>query len=297
LSQNFSLRKFEKVFQKSFSSFQQNKFKKLKNQQNSFEKNFLSITKSNEISNQTPFSKDLTNVLLLRKQSKDTSKPESLFSEKNSFLQMHSKKDNILLKSLSTSFQNFYNSSQSSILLSSNKKTSEKMQTSLNSFNNFYCSEPSENFFKKPWTTLSTEEIRKMNCLQNKKEFEKNKNFIAPDIILKRDGFLFYPSKQKFFSKNSNSQVFKIFEYSETQKQNKSFSNLLNKQNIMFVSNFQENSQKQNNVLFEQRFEKEKHLQRKRRLKKQKLETRRRKKENAFFLVLFGYVFIYIKSF
>jgi SpoVK/Ycf46/Vps4 family AAA+-type ATPase len=286
LSKNFSLRKFEKVFQKSFSYFQQNKFKKLKNQQNSFEKNLLSTTKFNDISNQTPISKDLKKVVLFRKQFKDASKPDSSFFDKNSFLPMHSKskKENILLRSLSTSFQNFYNSSQSSILLLSNQKKSKKIQTSLDSFDNFYYSDPSENFLKKPWTNLSTEEISKMIYLQNKKEFEKNANFVAPDIILKRDGFLFYPSKQKSFLKNQNLQIFKIFEYSETQKYNKSFSlTLLNKQNKVFFSNFQENSQKQNNRLFEQRFEKEKHLQRKRRLKKQKLETRRRKKRKRFF--------------
>jgi SpoVK/Ycf46/Vps4 family AAA+-type ATPase len=103
---------------------------------------------------------------------------------------------------------------------------------------------------------------RKFSVLQGQLKLSKTKNFLSPDIILKRDGFLFFSKSQvSSFIQNKKQNETSRFDPLQTHgiiaDHNKNFSS--------------------------KRLEAEKSFQKKRRLKKQKLETRRRKKRKRFF--------------
>nr|WNK75868.1 FtsH [Scenedesmaceae sp. YH-2023b] len=107
----------------------------------------------------------------------------------------------------------------------------------------FKSNQSNENSFLE--NTLSNRKLSKqikLSDIDRQLKSLKMKNSLSPDIILKRDGFVFVSKSKSFYS-----------------------------------------SENYNSNLTFKRFEKEKSFQKKRRLKKQKLETRRRKKRKRFF--------------
>lgn len=210
---NFHSKKFEKIFQKSLSFFTRSGQKNEINK-SSFLQNKQFQSQKSYFSNSLSF---LTKSMKIQQQRLTV---PDYFNEKKTFFAFKSMNDSIILKNLSTSFQNLHHLSgariKSSHLLFDTKK-SNKIQTE------FPLASNRKNFRRNEFSNNSMvflkEENKKMDSLNNNKKFGdkkfqalKNLNFLTSDIFLKRDGFLFFPSKKKFFSQKriSNSSKFLI---------------------------------------------------------------------------------------
>lgn len=199
-------------------------------------------------------------------------------------------KDNILLQTLSTSVQKNLKNSNLPFFISFPKKMTQQKNTYKNSFldtkdalngkfNNFFNADflyeqftkneqvktqknlpskllfPLSNFQKE---VASYEDIKTLPKLNQNLKAYNIKNLINPSFILKRDGFVFFPSKllEKFKTQEKKKKEFEDFQ-------------------IQTIT--------ETNSLNLKRLEREKYFQKKRRMKKQKLETRRRKKRKRFY--------------
>lgn len=221
-------RKFEKTFQAFFSP--------LKDTQNfssrgSHPRGFFSFEQKQKNLACPPYPQSEMNNMGEAKKKSIFSKLQPNSSQKS----MNSekiKKDLFFLKSISVFLTKNPSNLSSHFFISTNNKTFKT------------------NRHRNQFSFLNLE-IKNLNSVffQESKEEQKifSKNRLSPQLVLKRDGFLFLPSH--------------IF------------------QNLKLEGK-QSNDMKK---LRNQRLEKEKNFQKKRRLKKEKLETRRRKKRKRFF--------------
>nr|YP_010563798.1 cell division protein [Coelastrum microporum]UWM13051.1 cell division protein [Coelastrum microporum] len=286
---------FEKILKKSSKSiFLQKKYSDFstnKHQNSHFERNFhlrkfekifqmsLSPLNKNKENRKKP-----TNFPLKETQINQFSS----FEKTKTFFKGKSNKDGIILKNFGKSFQNGYDLSKSSTQLFSTHTHLSKKADRDSAFSS------RKGFpFKKKQNALE-----KKNLVQKNSFSTKTLQFLSPNLIVKRDGFVFFPFLKEKIQNQSSFQIFDYDFFSNTkmkkqysqpsgqQKQksllwNTHFSRFKNQKSIS-ISNYSEVFEKQDKVFF-QRFEKEKFFQKKRRLKKQKLETRRRKKRKRFF--------------
>ena len=207
-------------------------------------------------------------------------------------------KDVYILQSLSASAKENFINSKSPFFISFDQITSNpqnNVSTTIQNSNLY--SALRTNFQEKIQSTLFSTHIEKNQQIKTRKKLNhqnskklllhRTTNVLYPSFILKRDGFVFFPSympsdiiqtqtQQKAFSKeralNADQQIDIALAQVKTTGIRADLTNSFSTQKM-----------RETNVFTLKRLEHEKSLQKKRRMKKQKLETRRRKKRKRFF--------------
>jgi len=227
---NFQSKKFEKIFKTFLSPLNK------KNIPIAFDKN----NKFNNVK--------LQNLKQLSLKDKKAASFNKLQNKRN--ILFKTSKDNILLQTLSTSVQKNLKNSNLPFFISFPKKMTQQKNIFKNSFPHI------KNTLNRAGTPDENREAPpQLN--QNLKTYNI-RNVINASFILKRDGFVFFPSKP-------------VEKFKTQEKKKKEF------------LNFQIQTIKETNSLTLKRLGREKYFQKKRRMKKQKLETRRRKKRKRFY--------------
>jgi hypothetical protein len=220
-----------------------------------------------------------------------------LAKKRKIFSKFKTSKDIFILQSLSASAKENFINSKSPFFISFDQITSipqNNISTAIQNSNSSFALKT--NFQEKIQSTLFPTQIKKNQQIKTRKKLNhqnskklflhRTTNVLYPSFILKRDGFVFFPSympsdiiqiqtQQKDFSKEKALNADQQIDFALRAQTTRVGADLTN--------SFSTQKMRETNVLSLKRLEHEKSLQKKRRMKKQKLETRRRKKRKRFF--------------
>lgn len=307
----------KQFFKNSFQNFQSRKYEKI------FKTFLTPLNKENVSSFFLTNTSKKRNFQELSSFDKKMTKTRNQEKKRKIFPKFKTSKDTVILQTLSTSVQeNFMNSNslyflsyhrtaqfpQKNISTATKNLSFERKNNTNNKFENRIQSNLVSALLKENHQLKTYEKSKNQNL--KKPLTARTINVLYPSFILKRDGFVFFPSSVHFHALQKQQKTvslektanMKFSTFDEkisskqffTEKQQVHWQPVHQKllsQPTMLTTTAKKTSSfdfpieriKETNFLTLKRLEQEKSLQKKRRMKKQKLETRRRKKRKRFF--------------